>query len=664
MDLIAELRRRNVIRMAGLYLVGAWLAVQVAGTVLPMFGAPDWIGRSVVVMLAVGFVPALIFAWVFELTPQGLRRDGDVAAADSIAPHPKGTSSGAHLEGASFGAQIARRMDRMIIVVLLVALAYFSFDKFVLAPRRNTATGSAAGSASGAAHAVAPGAEENPGVVAPAPAKSIAVLPFVNMSHDARYDYLSDGITEEILNALAQVPELKVAARTSAFAFKGKAEDLRKVGETLGVANVLEGSVQNVGDTVRITAQLIDARNGYHLWSEKYDRKLTSVFAIEDEISRAIADRMRAQWSSDEPLVRSGTRDMQAHSLYLQGIAAIAARGTALKQAAASLGQATARDPGYAAAWAQLSQVYELLPWYELAEWDASLDDAERTARRALALDPRSAEGHAALANVLRDRFAFAEAGREYRRALELNPGLSEVHNQYAQLLDAIGELGAAAAQERIAISQDPLAPNPQYMLGLVLDSQRDHDQASAAFERVMRLAPQYAYSRDQLAFSRVYAGDYARALQVAGTVSTGDPREDDRQLVHDLIEAVADPALRAQARPLVARARRIGHVDFGGLACAFWYGLLGAREQALTELEQWAQTAAQGQRFNGLRFLWMPPFDALRDDARFKAVLAKFGLPDLSVDALRAGAAAEERRQSRLPAHGASETSLAGSAK
>jgi len=258
MSFLAELRRRNVIRMAGLYLVGAWLITQVSSTVLPMFDAPAWLPRSIVILLAIGFVPALVFAWIFELTPQGLKRDAEVKPEESIAP------------------QTGRRMDRMIIAVLICALVYFAFDKFVLAPRREVADVAVASAAASAA--------------ASATKKSIAVLPFVNMSGDARNDYFSDGITEEILNALAQIPDLKVAARTSAFAFKGKDQDLRKVGEILDVASVLEGSVQRAGDDVRITAQLIDTHTGFHLWSEKDDRKLANIFAVEDEISKSIAD--------------------------------------------------------------------------------------------------------------------------------------------------------------------------------------------------------------------------------------------------------------------------------------------------------------------------------------------------------------------------------------
>ena len=616
MSLIAELKRRNVIRMAGLYLVGAWLITQVAGTVLPMFGAPDWLPRSVVILLAIGFVPALIFSWVFELTPHGFKRDAEVPLEQSIAP------------------QTARRLDRLIIAVLLIALTYFGFDRLVLAPRREAASVEVLMSKVKAA--------------ATADAHSIAVLPFVNMSGDAKNDYFSDGITEEILDALAQIPGLKVAARTSAFAFKGKGEDLRKVGETLGVANVLEGSVQSAGEDVRITAQLIDAGSGFHVWSEKYDRKLTSVFAVEDEISRAIADKLRTQWKSEQPLVRLGTKDAQAHALYLQGIAAIAKRGEALKQAMMLLGEATKRDPDYAAAWAQLSQVYELLPWYELEGWQPALEKAEHAARRALALDAQSAEGHAALANVLRNRFEFVEADREYRRSLELNPGNSEVHNQYGQQLDAVGQFEAAVEHERIAASQDPLAPNPRYMLGILLESVRLQQEAMRMFEQAIAIAPGFLYSYDQLAFSRLYAGDHAGAQADARVAAT--QTGEDARLAVALMEAVADPARRAQILPVISSITRVGHTNLSGLARAFWYVQLGAPEQALTELEQWSATAEQGERFNGLRFLWMPPFDPLRENVRFKALLKQFGMPDLGVAAL-------EGAGRKIPASGGSST-------
>jgi TolB-like protein len=240
---LAELKRRNVIRMAGLYLVGAWLVTQVVSTLLPLFEAPSWIARSIVIALALGFVPALAFAWIFELTPQGIRRDADVPPQQSIAP------------------EVGRRLDRAIMVVLALALGYFIVDKFVLSPRHARLPLDASTESDGAN-------------------KSIAVLPFIDLSPGKDQEYFSDGMSEELLNALAKVKDLKVAGRTSSFSFKGKNEDMRTIGTALGVANIVEGSVRKQGDKVRITAQLVRASSGFHLWSETYDGDLKDVFEL------------------------------------------------------------------------------------------------------------------------------------------------------------------------------------------------------------------------------------------------------------------------------------------------------------------------------------------------------------------------------------------------
>ena len=297
MSLIAELKRRNVIRMAGLYLVGAWLLVQVASTLFPAFGVPDWALRGLVIVLVLGFVPMLVFAWVFELTPDGIKRDAEVSRAESIAP------------------QTARRMDRMIIAVLLLALVYFGFDRLVLAPRRDAAL-VASTTQSVAAQATA---QAKPTVSR----NSIAVLPFVNMSGEAANEYFSDGISEEILNVLAGTPELQVAARTSSFAFKGKTMEVPAIAEQLKVRMVLEGSVRKQGDKVRITAQLIDAQTGFHVWSQTYDRKLEDIFVIQDEIARAIGDELKVKIAAVAgPGQRDGsTRNVAAYDLYLRGMA-------------------------------------------------------------------------------------------------------------------------------------------------------------------------------------------------------------------------------------------------------------------------------------------------------------------------------------------------------
>ena len=248
-SILAELKRRNVLRAGVLYAGAVWALAQGIAQLTPVVEAPEWIARWFLVAAAVGFPFWIAFAWLYELTPQGLKRESEIAPDDSIA----------HSTG--------RKLDKWIIAVLALAVVLLITNQFVLDRGASRHAQSADAGTIGAA-------------LAKVPAKSIAVLPFVNMSGDPKNDYFSDGITEEILNALAQVPKLKVAARTSAFAFKGKEEDLRKVGEVLDVATVLEGSVQKSGDEMRITAQLIDTRSGYHLWSEKYDRKLTSIFAV------------------------------------------------------------------------------------------------------------------------------------------------------------------------------------------------------------------------------------------------------------------------------------------------------------------------------------------------------------------------------------------------
>jgi TolB-like protein len=290
----AELKRRNVIRMAGLYLVGAWLLVQVSSTVLPAFDVPGWALRALIIVLAIGFLPAIFVSWVFELTPDGLKRDEDVKLEESIAP------------------QTARRMNRLLLIVAILAIGYFAFDKFVLAPRRD-ATLVAQTTARVAAEATAEKSKVNP--------RSIAVLPFVNMSTDAENEFFSDGLSEEILNSLARIEGMQVVGRTSSFQFKGKSEDLRAVGEKLGVASVLEGSVRREGERARITAQLIRTSDGIHLWSQTYDRTVKDSLAVQLDIAEQVAgvlnvvldDKQRAHMRA------AGVKNVDASIAYQKG---------------------------------------------------------------------------------------------------------------------------------------------------------------------------------------------------------------------------------------------------------------------------------------------------------------------------------------------------------
>ena len=266
MSFFDELKRRNVFRVGVAYVIVAWLLAQVADLFLENFGAPDWVIKSVLIVLVIGFPLAIFFAWAFELTPEGLKREKEVDRSQSIA------------------SETGRKLDRAIIAILVLALGYFVYDKY---------------GGSGAPAEVA--TAQNAALPAEAE-KSIAVLPFVNMSSDTEQEYFSDGISEEILNALAGVQGLKVAGRTSSFAFKGQNQDLRAIGEALGVNHILEGSVRKSGGKVRITAQLIKVDDGFHVWSDTYDRELTDVFAIQDEIANAILEQMRTALLDEQPI--------------------------------------------------------------------------------------------------------------------------------------------------------------------------------------------------------------------------------------------------------------------------------------------------------------------------------------------------------------------------
>src|SRR5438552_8101298 len=289
-NFFAELKRRNVLRMAGLYLVGAWLVVQVAGTVLPMFGAPEWLPRTIVVLLAIGFVPAVIFSWIFELTPQGLKREDDVAPGRSITP------------------QTGRRMDRMIIVVLVSALGYFGFDKFVLAPRREAAL--VAGAAPNESNSVIN-------------EKSIAVLPFENLSRDPDNAYFATGIQDEILTRIANIGALKVISHASTQQYPARPSNLPEIARQLGVANILEGSVQKVADLVHINVQLIRAATDEHLWAESYDRKVENIFGVEAEVATSVAEALKAKLTgaTQRKLEEKPTNNPEAYEAYLRGLA-------------------------------------------------------------------------------------------------------------------------------------------------------------------------------------------------------------------------------------------------------------------------------------------------------------------------------------------------------
>ncbi len=342
MSLFNELKRRNVIKVTIAYIVMAWLVMQVADVILNNIVAPGWVFHVLLLFLAIGLPFAVFFAWAFEMTPEGLKRESEVDRSQSIT-----TKTG-------------RKLDFLIIGVLVLALGYFAYDKFVLSASRDDALVEATTQAvtEQAATESEASAESD---------KSIAVLPFVNMSDDASNEYFSDGISEELLNVLAQYPDLRVAARTSSFQFKGQNPDIEDIAQTLHVNYVLEGSVRKSGTRLRITAQLIEARTGFHLWSETFDRELVDVFAIQDEISAAIGDALEIQLALESATDKSSptvlvATSMEAFEAYMHGRQLINLRGRAnLEEAVTHLERALALDETYAPAHAQLAIATSLL---------------------------------------------------------------------------------------------------------------------------------------------------------------------------------------------------------------------------------------------------------------------------------------------------------------
>jgi len=578
-DIFTELKRRNVYKVAVAYIVGGWALSQGIAQVFPVFDVPNWAIRLIVLLIIIGFPVAVVLAWAFELTPEGLKRTEDV---DPIVA--------------------ARAPKKHVWIYVVVIGAALSITLFFLG--RYTAR-----SSDGASNL---------------PAKSIAVLPFENLSDEKTTAYFSDGITEEILNALAQIPNLKVAARRSAFQFKGNDLDLRKIGQMLGVAHVLEGSLQKAGDQVRINVQLVDVQNGLQTWSEKYDRKLDNVFAVEDEIAKAIATRLRVQLTggAGQPLVVDSTNNPQAHELYLRGLTLLAARGPGLLEAKDSFQKAVNLDAGYAQAWGALAITELLLPSYGLDSFDASLPRGESAAQRALSLDPNSASAHVAvgLANTI--RFRWPEANQAFRRALVLAPGDAEAVNQYAQFLSTVGQLEPCLREIERAQQLDPLSPIIGVIRAGTLAALRRDDAADAQIKTVLATHPEFAAAHTWAATQYIDRKMYSEAEAELRSLGKLNSENGDSKAL--LARGMADPARRAAAVNSLETSPDNADIRRDPIWYAFYLISLGERSRALDELEIYA--IKHNSTFAA--WLWNRGFDPLRAEPRFKAILAKLALP------------------------------------
>ena len=394
MSLFSELKRRNVFRVGIAYAVTSWLLIQVTDILLESFGAPPWVMQTMFVVLGVGFVITLFFAWAFELTPEGVKKEKDVDRSQSIVQHT------------------GQKLNYTIIALLVLALGYFSWDKFVVQPRDVAKT-------TAAENAIETEALEE--------THSIAVLPFVNMSEDSSNEYFSDGLSEEVLNILAKIKEMRVAGRTSSFAFKGKDDDLRTIGEKLNVQSILEGSVRKdeARNRVRITAQLVNVEDGYHLWSETYDRDLDDIFAIQEEIARKVADALKVTLLGEDEarIAAQAVTDLSAYDLYLRGLEQLNKFSfAALNEARTLFTRAIEQDPNYLPAQLKLTQA-----WLDLAFTGAiTNDEAIATSRPLLTSilekDPANAEAHVLMARVMGALRDDSGMQQELQLALDNDP--------------------------------------------------------------------------------------------------------------------------------------------------------------------------------------------------------------------------------------------------
>jgi len=459
---LAELRRRNVFRVAAAYLVVGWLLIQISALLEASLGLPVWFDAVVIGFLTVCFPIAVLLAWAFEMTPDGMKLTAAVPDGQSIAQ------------------TTGRKLDFAIVAALALMIAFIAWQQ--LAPR-------------GAAPA-------NPIAVAPVDeSASVAVLPFVDLSQAGDQEYFSDGISEEILNVLVRIPGLGVAGRTSSFAFKGRNEDLRVIGEALGVNHVLEGSVRRSGTRLRITAQLIRSSDGFHIWSETYDREIADIFDIQDEIAGAVAGELAVSLGlSAEGLQVARTTDIAAYEAYLEARQLYYARGhDNLNIALALLNEAVALDPNYAPAWSTLASVYSVYDFYT----DNTQADAERwgragmaAARRAIALDPLSGEAQARLGSFLVESRDLVSAMERFDRALELSPNDASVLNTIAQHYSEFGYFESSLELARRALEIDPAVPLYNNSVGGVLSrtSESNLDEEVRYFRAGIAIDPQLEF--------------------------------------------------------------------------------------------------------------------------------------------------------------------------
>ena len=565
MRLVSELKRRNVPRMAALYAVAAWLIIQVAEVLIDLAKLPDWIGTTTLWLLAIGFPIALIFSWFYEVTPEGISLEKDVDTADSIA----------HVTG--------RRLDFVVISLLCAAVILFAYDKWWM---------------------------HGP------PQNSIAVLPFVNMSDDTGNEYFSDGISEELLNLLTKIPELRVIARSSAFSYKGKNVSVTQIGDELNVAYVLGGSVRKDGADVRITAQLIEARSDTHVFSETYDTKLVNIFAVQDEIAEKIVERLSMTLLSAVPKVKEV--DPVAYELMLKGRFLIGVERENLVEAADFLEQSVRVDSAYAPAWLDLALVYRNQANFGYRDMHEATTQARKAVERALALDPSLANAWALLGLIhITYDWDFDAADVALQRALELGPNETFVLHSAARLESALGHIEDAITLRRKILDLEPLSLYDREMLSWDLLFGGQAVEAEVRLRELLELDDKYPIAHCLLGQALLLQGKPDEALNEMNLES----EEEWKQFGIVL-------ALESLGRHDEAAAATNNFIEQHGKVWFYQTAEIFAYRNQVDAAFEWLDRGFE-ERDGGMFMLLGDPFLAnIRDDPRWKILLDKMGLP------------------------------------
>jgi TolB-like protein/tetratricopeptide (TPR) repeat protein len=577
MSIFTELRRRNVIRVAIAYLVTAWLVAQVAELALESFGTPDWVMKTLLFMLAIGLPFVLIFAWAFELTPEGIKREKDVDRSQSITQ------------------ETGRKLTYTIIGILVVALVLSIATRGVRFGDEDPV--------------------QQPEAVANAQ-KSIAVLPFVNMSDDPDNEYFSDGISEELLNVLVKVEGLRVASRTSSFSFKGKDTSIPDIADALQVEHVLEGSVRKAGDTVRITAQLIDVKTDSHLWSETYDRKYEDVFVIQDEISAHIVEALRVALGAGEVIETASrpTDNLEAYEDYLRGRHFWQRRGgDNIRKAIALFEKATAADPKFARAWSSLAAAHLTMPTYSGEPEDVHHPLALAYAEKALALDPSLAEPHAVSADLLRVQNRWSEAEQHYLKAIELEPGNATGYLWYSEHLASVGKLELCLENALVALELDPFNAGSNSMVAFGHEINGNKDLARKQQQVAWDLGhPGAIYVMIE---SEIMNGSTERAMQLIED-NADFLSADDRTWFAALADAVSHPE-KVEAYLEYVTGHPLSEPHFVALDNIL-FGRVDRGVEILLD---------NPTRGNDWMDLWLPETKLLREHPQFQDLLENAGL-------------------------------------